>query len=262
MNLVTEHLLKKNVKVFESDVKSIGGYQYTRGRLSSSLANQRISEAIWSFIDFEGARILDIGCGDGSYTFELARLGATYVLGIDPAMAAIEVASGRAKSQNLSHLNFEVAGIIDARDILRRSCFDYVILRGVLHHLSDPVAGIESLRDFQGKVIVLEPNGYNPVVKFLEKFSRYHIEHEERSFGANRICSWLSGAGFLIDQKRFVNLVPFFCPDLVARILFKLQNLIERIPILRLFVCGQVIIVAKSSIRSEKRPDERVLPCI
>lgn len=39
-----------------------------------------------------GERILDIGCGTGRYALELARLGATAVVGVDPSMAMLAVA--------------------------------------------------------------------------------------------------------------------------------------------------------------------------
>ena len=39
-------------------------------------------------------------------------------------------------------------------------------------------------------MFVIEPNGYNPVLKVLEKVSRYHIEHEERSFFPATLHAW------------------------------------------------------------------------
>jgi 2-polyprenyl-3-methyl-5-hydroxy-6-metoxy-1,4-benzoquinol methylase len=42
---------------------------------SAQLANARISQSIAESYDFSGKRILDLGCGDGTYTLEFL-LGA------------------------------------------------------------------------------------------------------------------------------------------------------------------------------------------
>jgi hypothetical protein len=82
------------------------------------------------------------------------------------------------------------------------------------------------------------------VLKLLERFSRYHIDHEERSFRPGVICKWLTAAGLTVRSSRVLNLVPFFCPELAAKALRAIEPLVERIPLLRDIACGQSIIVA------------------
>ncbi len=93
-------------------------------------------------------------------------------------------------------------------------------------------------------MILLEPNGNNPVLKILENLSRYHIEHEERSFSPARIRLWLREAGFNVRSSQVVNVVPMFCPDSMARVLNTLAPIVEGIPGLRNVVCGQSLIVS------------------
>ena len=236
---------KKNVRQFEEDVRQTGSYAYTAERLSARLANARISESIMQSFDFAGKTVLDLGCGDGVYTLEFPKLGVKAVVGVDPASIAIEAAERRARTLGLDTVvKFETGNIYALEAYLADNRFDCIVLRGVLHHLPDPARAIAGLADFSGTIVVLEPNGNNPVLKILEKYSRYHIEHEERSFTPALISSWLTAAGFKVRSSKLLNLVPMFCPDWMAKTARSVEPLVERLPLLRVIACGQSIIVA------------------
>ncbi|EXI77878.1 MAG: Demethylrebeccamycin-D-glucose O-methyltransferase [Candidatus Accumulibacter appositus] len=236
---------KQNVQRFDNDVRETGGYAYTGDRLSARLANARISRSISESFDFRGASVLDLGCGDGAYTVEFATLGVRQIVGLDPAAVAIEAARTRAQALGLSDIvSFEVGNIYALDEYLAPGRFDCIVIRGVLHHLPDPARALAGLSAFAGTVVVLEPNGNNPVLKLLERFSRYHIEHEERSFRPGQICDWLTSAGFTMRSSGVINLVPMFCPDMMAKICRQVEPLVERIPLMREIACGQSIIVA------------------
>lgn len=237
--------IKQNVRRFDEDVRKQGAYAYTGDRLSAQLANGRISRSIAESFDFHGASVLDLGCGDGAYTVEFAALGVRQVVGLDPAAVAIEAARTRAQALGVADtVRFEVGNIYDLDEHLSSGRFDCIVIRGVLHHLPDPARALAGLAAFEGTVVVLEPNGSNPVLKLLERFSRYHIDHEERSFRPGVICKWLTAAGLTVRSCRVLNLVPFFCPELAAKALRTIEPLVERIPLLRDIACGQSIIVA------------------
>lgn len=236
---------KQNVSRFDEDVRNSGAYRYTAGSLSAQMANARITSAISSAYRFEGARVLDLGCGDGAYTVEFAALGVSEVLGIDPSPAAIDAANARAERLGLSSkIRFETGNIYELGTLLSEGVFDCIVLRGVLHHLPDPARAIAALSEFKGTLIVLEPNGLNPILKMLEKFSKYHIEHEEQSFSPARIKFWIGNSGLRVSKSNVINLVPMFCPDWMAKTLRVLEPVVERIPILRDISCGQSVIVA------------------
>ncbi|MBZ0072520.1 MAG: methyltransferase domain-containing protein [Burkholderiaceae bacterium] len=237
--------VKQNVRQFENDVRESGRYAYTGNRLSARLANARITRSIAESFDFRGSSVLDLGCGDGAYTIEFPALGVRKIVGVDPAAEAIEAARARAQSLGVSNIvSFEVGNIYALSEYLIPGRFDCIVIRGVLHHLPDPACALAGLSLFRGTVVVLEPNGNNPVLKLLERFSRYHIEHEERSFCPGLICSWLATAGLTVRSCRPLNLVPFFCPDPIAKALRIVEPLVERTPLLRDIACGQSIIVA------------------
>jgi 2-polyprenyl-3-methyl-5-hydroxy-6-metoxy-1,4-benzoquinol methylase len=245
MTKIHPHSVKQNVQRFDNDVRESGGYAYTGNRLSARLANARISRSIAESFDFRGRSVLDLGCGDGAYTVEFPSLGVRKIVGVDPAAGAIEAARTRAQTLGVSDIvNFEVGNIYALDEYLIPGNFDCIVIRGVLHHLPDPARAIAGLSAFKGTVVILEPNGNNPVLKLLERFSTYHIEHEERSFRPSQICDWLTTAGFKVHSSDVINLVPMFCPDLMAKVCRRVEPLVERIPLIRDIACGQSIIVA------------------
>lgn len=242
----TSNSMKRNVSRFDDDVRRTGSYAYTAEKLSSRLANGRISKAIADIYPFPSKRILDLGCGDGTYSLEFVELGAREVLAIDPASVAVEAATRKAQEAGMEHcLKFEVGNIYDP-DLLRgRPRFDCVVLRGVLHHLPDPKRAVACASELADTMIILEPNGYNPVLKILERVSRYHIEHEEQSFFSTTLTRWVREAGFRVSAVQFLNIVPMFCPDWMAKICNSASPIAERIPLINALGCGQCLIRAE-----------------
>jgi SAM-dependent methyltransferase len=88
---------------------------------------------------FPGARCLDVGCGGGDVSFELASVvgSAGEVVGIDLDETKLEIARREAAEQELANLSFEV------RDVSAwepDSPFDFIYARFLLTHLTDPAA--------------------------------------------------------------------------------------------------------------------------
>jgi trans-aconitate 2-methyltransferase len=83
-----------------------------------------------------GERVLDVGCGTGQLTAEIARAGAE-VLGIDNSPAMIEQAHG-----NFPGLRFEVA---DVTGMLYRGEFDAVFSNAVLHWVREADAAVGAI---------------------------------------------------------------------------------------------------------------------
>ena len=239
---------KSNVKKFDEDARREDGYIFRSvNKLSSRLANERMVEGLMEVYDFSDKRILDIGCGDGSISIELLRLGAQIIVGMDPAESAIDVANSRAKSLKLTgQAEFRVGNIYN--DSFQTS-FDCVLLSGVLHHLIDPQLALNNIFTWADNLVITEPNGLNPILKILERVSSYHIEHEEQSFTASTLAKWLNKAGFKIKTLRYINLVPMFCPDWMAKLCSALTSTVESIPGLRNICCGSLVIHAEKSLK-------------
>src|SRR5262245_17222690 len=84
-----------------------------------------------------GERILDLGCGTGPLTAQIAAAGAE-VVGIDSSSDMIEQAR-----RSFPHLQFEVA---DARTFALAGKFDAVFSNAVLHWVKEPEQAVSRIR--------------------------------------------------------------------------------------------------------------------
>ena len=93
-----------------------------------------------------GQRVLDVGCGDGSTTLELARRVAPDgdAVGIDIAPAMLDAARRSAEVQRVDNASFVVA---DAQtESLGESRFDAAFSRFGVMFFADPVAAFANIR--------------------------------------------------------------------------------------------------------------------
>ena len=99
-----------------------------------------------------GMRCLDVGCGGGDVTFDLASLvGITgAAVGVDLDATKIDLARGDAEQAEVANVEFRVADLADG---LGAAEYDVVYARFVLTHLSDPAAGVATM------VAALKPGG-------------------------------------------------------------------------------------------------------
>ena len=123
---------------------------YTHGHAESVLRSHR-----WRTVENSaayllphlrpGVDLLDVGCGPGTITIDLAqRVAPGRVVGIDAAADAIDAA--RAAAREAGRRNLELAtGDVYALDHADDS-FDVVHAHQVLQHLADPVAALREMR--------------------------------------------------------------------------------------------------------------------
>lgn len=105
-----------------------------------------------------GERILDLGCGTGHLTAQLASTGAE-VVGIDASQAMVDEARG-----NHPGLQFVVA---DARNYRADDPFDAVFSNAALHWIRPPEAAVRTIHD------ALRPGG-----RFVAEFGgRGNVGH-------------------------------------------------------------------------------------
>jgi len=92
-----------------------------------------------------GQSLLDVGCGPGTITADLALLVAPGdVVGIDASADVVAQATAGVAASGLTNLRFEV-GDLFALDYADGS-FDVIHLHQVLQHLDDPVDALVALR--------------------------------------------------------------------------------------------------------------------
>jgi len=226
---------------FERDAVENDGYLYTTNtRRSSQIANMRHSEAIYGAVDFHGKRVIDIGCGDGTYSVEIYdREEPSSIYALDPAASALDIARRKAGGRNIT---FEAASAyqIPCGD----GTFDIAHLRGVLHHMDRPFDALSEAFRVAPCIIVLEPNGYNLGMKMIEKVSKYHRLHGEKSYPPSRLDRWVRRLGGKVIHRDWACLVPFFCPDWFARGMKAIEPIVESIPVVNRLGCGAYVMVA------------------
>lgn len=88
-----------------------------------------------------GMRCLDVGCGAGEVTFDLASLvGLTgHVDGVDLDATKVALAVSDAEQTETANVSFRVGDLADG---LGEAAYDVVYARFVLTHLRDPAAGV------------------------------------------------------------------------------------------------------------------------
>lgn len=91
----------------------------------------------------EGMTCLDVGCGGGDVTRELARrvAPAGKAVGFDIDETKLEIASEEAAEQGLTNVEFRLS---DVREIPTAPEYDLVYSRFLLTHLADPVSAVRS----------------------------------------------------------------------------------------------------------------------
>ena len=93
-------------------------------------------------------RALDAGCGTGDATVHLAEelkdVGAT-VTAIDFSQASLDITKKRCEVRGLTNVNF-ICGDLMNLPKMNLGKFDYIVASGVLHHLENPVEGLNILK--------------------------------------------------------------------------------------------------------------------
>ncbi len=126
--------------------------------------------------DLTGKSVLDIGCNAGFYSVEMARRGATRVLGIDEDVRYLDQARLVADTLGFPSLEFRKLSVYDVGALRER--FDLVIFMGVLYHLRHPLLALDLIREHVAADLMLfqtMQQGSNAVVDVPEDHP-FHAE--------------------------------------------------------------------------------------
>ena len=241
---------KKNVQEFNDDIKKTGQYLYTNfQKYSAYIATKKQSDTLIDMIREQTDKnisILDVGCGDGVFTIELFKaLKPKKIVGFDSARSAIQAANEKVAVKDKKKIVFQYGNVYDAHKLFGNNSFDIVVVRGLLHQLYEPQKAIKSLSSLSKKIVVLEPNGYNPILKVIEKISPYHRRHEEKSYWPPLLNKWFINNKFTVKEQQFFSIVPYFCPSPLAKLLEFVEPLMERIPYVKVLYSGTNLIYFK-----------------
>lgn len=184
---------------------------YTHGHHESVLRSHRwrtVENSAGYLAPFlaPGMNVLDVGCGPGSISADLARLVRPgRVLAVDNVSAIVEHASAEIAGRGTDNIEFAVA---DAYELdLPDDSFDVVHAHQVLQHLSEPVTalaemrrvcrpqGIVAARDGDIGTMTWYPN--DPVLeRWLTLYHDVARSHNAEPGAGRRLHVWARQAGF------------------------------------------------------------------
>ena len=130
-----------------------------------------------------GQKVCDLGCGNGFYTFELARRvgpeGRVYAVDIQPEM--LRMLAERGGQEGLRNIRPILGTLIDPR--LPRGELDLVLCVDVYHEFSHPEPMLERIRESLapgGRLALVEFRGEDPAVpiKPLHKMTKAQVRAE------------------------------------------------------------------------------------
>ena len=153
----------------------------------------------------EEAQILDVGCGPGTITIDLARRAARgSVVGLDRSEAVIGEARASAQQAGVANVEFSV-GDVYALDY-EEATFDVVHAHQVLQHLSDPVAALREMGRVckPGGLCAVRDSDYSaftwwPAVpeldEWLDLYRKVARGNDAEPDAGRRLKSWALAAG-------------------------------------------------------------------
>jgi ubiquinone/menaquinone biosynthesis C-methylase UbiE len=155
------------------------------------------------------SQILDVGCGAGAITIDLARLVPQgRVLGIDISSDSLAQATSLAQAHGIKNVEF-IKSDAHAIQALDDESFDIVHSHMVLLHLPDPVkalremrrlvkpGGVVAARDVATTVMVLEMPLLVKVQAIYDHVARDRDAHPD---GGRHTHAWAHEAGFAWDR--------------------------------------------------------------
>ena len=162
-----------------------------------------------------GKRIVDLGCLEGGYTVEFARMGMQ-ALGIEVRKSnfdACESVKARVQLPNLTFVRDDVW------NIARYGEFDAIFCCGLLYHLDRPLEFLKILSDLCRKTIIVNThiateikNENFPLSEIIEKdgvSGRWLHEYDETSAGLDleqfRWTSWSNAKSFWPMKEHIID---------------------------------------------------------
>jgi len=184
---------------------------YTHGHLESVLRSHRWRTAANSAAYLlphlaKGASLLDVGCGPGTITADLAaRVRPGRVTAVEISAEALQLARAEAAARGQDNIDFAVTDV-HALDFAEDT-FDVVHAHQVLQHVTDPVRALRELHRVcrPGGLVAARDSDYAaftwfPHVPALDEWLTLYQRAARANGGepdaGRRLLSWAHAAGF------------------------------------------------------------------
>ncbi len=183
----------------------------------SSSEQQKWARELIAKLHLQGnERLLDIGCGDGKVSAELAsHLPEGSVLGIDNSPSMIALAQQQFPPETIPNLRFRLA---DASALPFEQEFEVVFSNATLHWVLDHKPVLKGIRRSlrpDGKAL-LQMGGRGNASEVIQAFDRVRDEQGWKEFfegftfpygfyGPEEYASWLEEAGLKADRVELIS---------------------------------------------------------
>jgi ubiquinone/menaquinone biosynthesis C-methylase UbiE len=200
------------------------------------------------------ARVVDLGCGSGTFTHLLQRSGYDCV-GLDISGKLIE--AGRRKHPGIAFLQGDIEHLPFAD-----ASFDGVLLSGVVHHFPDPsrcAAEVFRILRPQGRFVAFDPNRMNPFMWLYRDpaspfYSSLGVTANERPVLARQVAAVFERAGFDVSSHYLSGLAYRYVASSRARFVLPIYNFVDAtvfgLPIMERFRAFVLTAGAKRPTRS------------
>ncbi|NMR21200.1 methyltransferase domain-containing protein [Cellulomonas fimi] len=153
-----------------------------------------------------GQRLLDVGCGPGTITVDLAaRITPGEVVGLDRSEKVIRMARETAEAAGVTNTTFEVGDVYALP--YGDATFDVTHAHQVLQHLTDPVAALRELKRVTkpGGLVAVRDADYAamtwyPPSEGLDEWRELYHEvttaNGAEADAGRRLLSWVRDAGY------------------------------------------------------------------
>lgn len=191
-------------------------------------AKQRLIDAFRTCAGLKpGARVIDIGCGSGTFT-ELLRNAGCNVTGLDISTKLVAV--GLAKHPGLDLIEGDAENLP-----FEDNTFDAALLSGLVHHFPDPRRlAAETRRVLRpgGRFMAFDPNRMNPFMWLYRDpssplYSPVGVTENERPLLAAETAEIFRQAGFEVTTDYLFGMAYRYVASARARMLLPVYNAID-----------------------------------
>lgn len=153
-----------------------------------------------------GTRLLDVGCGPGTITADLAEIVApAELVALDRAASVVDEAAAHATERGVTNVAPEVGDVYDLQ--FDDGAFDVVHAHQVLQHVSDPVRALKEMRRVTrpGGIIAARDADYGAMTWFpadprldrwIEIYSAAARANDAEPDAGRRLLAWANEVGF------------------------------------------------------------------
>ena len=179
-----------------------------RYRTRNRFARRRIANVFSLLPDVRDLRVIDVGCGMGTFTFEAAARGARHSLGLDLAVSGIAAAARIAREQGVRDCSFLLADA--ARLPVRAGTADAAIAADFTEHLDDATLRRvldEAFRALKagGQLIIYTPAASHIFERLRDR--GVLLEQEPSHIGirsAEKLAGFATQAGFTVEKIAYL----------------------------------------------------------